>query len=138
MLSPTAVVSVFVTGRRLDQLRAEAGQFFRLQFQAPGLRWAANPYSLSAPPALPLPAVHREGPGRAQCGGRPAGTLASLTLVGRRLARTDAWATAAFAMGPDRALAWAGEQPGIEALAVLPDGSRRWTPGLPAHLAPAQ
>jgi ferredoxin-NADP reductase/DMSO/TMAO reductase YedYZ heme-binding membrane subunit len=44
------VVSVFVTGRRLDELRAEAGQFFRLQFQAPGLRWAANPYSLSAPP----------------------------------------------------------------------------------------
>ncbi|MCX5208230.1 ferredoxin reductase family protein [Kitasatospora sp. NBC_00240] len=44
------VVSLFVTGERLDQLGAEAGQFFRLQFQAPGLRWAANPYSLSAPP----------------------------------------------------------------------------------------
>ena len=44
------VVSVFVTGRRLDALRAEPGQFFRLQFQAPGLRWSANPYSLSAPP----------------------------------------------------------------------------------------
>jgi ferredoxin-NADP reductase/DMSO/TMAO reductase YedYZ heme-binding membrane subunit len=44
------VVSVFVTGQRLDGLRAEAGQFFRLQFQAPGLRWSANPYSLSAPP----------------------------------------------------------------------------------------
>ncbi|WP_354639365.1 ferredoxin reductase family protein [Kitasatospora camelliae] len=44
------VVSLFLTGRRLDELHAEAGQFFRLQFQAPGLRWAANPYSLSAPP----------------------------------------------------------------------------------------
>ncbi|MER5640083.1 ferric reductase-like transmembrane domain-containing protein [Kitasatospora sp. NPDC002227] len=44
------VVSVFLTGRRLDELHAEAGQFFRLQFQTPGLRWAANPYSLSAPP----------------------------------------------------------------------------------------
>ncbi|GAA2999135.1 ferredoxin reductase family protein [Kitasatospora albolonga] len=44
------VVSLFLTGRRLDRLRAEPGQFFRLQFQAPGLRWAANPYSLSAPP----------------------------------------------------------------------------------------
>ncbi|MFJ1709339.1 ferric reductase-like transmembrane domain-containing protein [Kitasatospora sp. NPDC088346] len=44
------VVSVFLTGRRLTELRAEPGQFFRLQFQAPGLRWAANPYSLSAPP----------------------------------------------------------------------------------------
>ncbi|MFD0410051.1 ferric reductase-like transmembrane domain-containing protein [Kitasatospora sp. NPDC127116] len=44
------VVSLFLRGRRLDELRAEPGQFFRLQFQAPGLRWAANPYSLSAPP----------------------------------------------------------------------------------------
>ncbi|WP_457028547.1 ferredoxin reductase family protein [Kitasatospora sp. P5_F3] len=44
------VVSLFVTGEHLDRLGAEAGQFFRLQFQAPGLRWAANPYSLSAPP----------------------------------------------------------------------------------------
>ncbi|MFJ8627910.1 ferric reductase-like transmembrane domain-containing protein [Kitasatospora sp. NPDC093550] len=44
------VVSLFLTGHRLDELRAEPGQFFRLQFQAPGLRWAANPYSLSAPP----------------------------------------------------------------------------------------
>ncbi|MFE6054465.1 ferric reductase-like transmembrane domain-containing protein [Kitasatospora sp. NPDC056446] len=44
------VVSLFLTGQRLDELRAEPGQFFRLQFQAPGLRWAANPYSLSAPP----------------------------------------------------------------------------------------
>lgn len=44
------VVSLFLTGRRLDELRAEPGQFFRLQFQTPGLRWAANPYSLSAPP----------------------------------------------------------------------------------------
>ncbi len=44
------VVSVYLTGRRLSELRAEPGQFFRLQFQAPGLRWAANPYSMSAPP----------------------------------------------------------------------------------------
>ncbi|MFG2822347.1 ferric reductase-like transmembrane domain-containing protein [Kitasatospora sp. NPDC048365] len=44
------VVSLFLTGQRLESLRAEPGQFFRLQFQAPGLRWAANPYSLSAPP----------------------------------------------------------------------------------------
>ncbi|MFF3110955.1 ferric reductase-like transmembrane domain-containing protein [Kitasatospora sp. NPDC057904] len=44
------VVSLFLTGERLDELGAEAGQFFRLQFQAPGLRLAANPYSLSAPP----------------------------------------------------------------------------------------
>ncbi|WP_377272625.1 ferric reductase-like transmembrane domain-containing protein [Peterkaempfera sp. SMS 1(5)a] len=43
------VVSVFLTGRHLEELRAEPGQFFRLQFLVPGLRWAANPYSLSAP-----------------------------------------------------------------------------------------
>ncbi|MBS2965742.1 ferric reductase-like transmembrane domain-containing protein [Actinocrinis puniceicyclus] len=42
------VVSVVLTGEHLDDLRAEAGQFFRLQFQTKGLRWAANPYSLSA------------------------------------------------------------------------------------------
>ncbi|MFD7733892.1 ferric reductase-like transmembrane domain-containing protein, partial [Kitasatospora phosalacinea] len=44
------VVSVFLTGRHLEELRAEPGQFFRLQFLTPQLRWAANPYSLSAPP----------------------------------------------------------------------------------------
>ncbi|MEV4557444.1 ferric reductase-like transmembrane domain-containing protein [Kitasatospora sp. NPDC049285] len=44
------VVSVFLTGRHLADLRAEPGQFFRLQFLTPQLRWAANPYSLSAPP----------------------------------------------------------------------------------------
>ncbi|WP_055586786.1 ferredoxin reductase family protein [Peterkaempfera griseoplana] len=43
------VVSVFLTGRHLEELKAEPGQFFRLQFMVPGLRWAANPYSLSAP-----------------------------------------------------------------------------------------
>ncbi|RAG86363.1 ferric reductase [Streptacidiphilus pinicola] len=43
-------VSLFLTGRHLDELGAEAGQFFRLQFLAKGLRFAANPYSLSAPP----------------------------------------------------------------------------------------
>lgn len=72
--------------------------------------------------------------------GRPARALASLTLVadaGTGLARTDAWTTAAFAMGPARALEWVRRRPGVEALAVLPDGSKRWTPGLPAHLPPA-
>jgi ferredoxin-NADP reductase/DMSO/TMAO reductase YedYZ heme-binding membrane subunit len=46
------VVSVLVTGRRLDQLaaRTRPGQFFRWRFLAPGLAWSANPYSLSAPP----------------------------------------------------------------------------------------
>ncbi|MEV5571643.1 ferric reductase-like transmembrane domain-containing protein [Spirillospora sp. NPDC052269] len=43
------VVSVYVTGHRLDDLAARPGQFFRWRFLAPGMWWAANPYSLSAP-----------------------------------------------------------------------------------------
>src|SRR4051812_33306282 len=37
------VVSVFVTGRHLEELNAESGQFFRWRFLARGLWWAANP-----------------------------------------------------------------------------------------------
>ncbi|KIF05700.1 ferric reductase [Streptomyces sp. RSD-27] len=44
------VVSVLVTGDRLDELAALPGQFLRWRFLAPGLWWTANPYSLSAPP----------------------------------------------------------------------------------------
>ncbi|WP_311922159.1 ferredoxin reductase family protein [Microbispora sp. H10836] len=44
------VVSVYVTGRRLDRLRAEPGQFFRWRFLTRDLWWSPNPYSLSAPP----------------------------------------------------------------------------------------
>ncbi|MEW1836987.1 ferredoxin reductase family protein [Nonomuraea angiospora] len=44
------VISIQVTGRRLERLRAEPGQFFRWRFLARGLWWSANPYSLSAPP----------------------------------------------------------------------------------------
>jgi predicted ferric reductase len=42
--------SVWLSGRDLDRLRAEPGQFFRWRFLARGMWWAANPYSLSAPP----------------------------------------------------------------------------------------
>ncbi|MFI2609568.1 hypothetical protein [Kitasatospora sp. NPDC018619] len=41
---------------------------------------------------------------------------------------------AAFATGADRALAWVARRPGVEALAVLPEGTKRRTPGLPEHL----
>jgi predicted ferric reductase len=44
------VVSVYITGRKLESLHAEAGQFFRWRFLARGMWWAANPYSLSAAP----------------------------------------------------------------------------------------
>ncbi|PKK15028.1 ferric reductase-like transmembrane domain-containing protein [Thermomonospora sp. CIF 1] len=45
------VVSVYLTGAHLEELRAEPGQFFRWRFWAPGLWWTASPYSLSAPPS---------------------------------------------------------------------------------------
>jgi predicted ferric reductase len=44
------VVSVYLGGRDLTALGAEAGQFFRWRFLTRTLWWAANPYSLSAPP----------------------------------------------------------------------------------------
>ncbi|MFS8197612.1 ferric reductase-like transmembrane domain-containing protein [Streptomyces sp. CWNU-52B] len=43
------VVSVHLTGRHLDELGGEPGQFLRWRFLACGLWWTANPYSLSAP-----------------------------------------------------------------------------------------
>ncbi|MCX4231909.1 ferredoxin reductase family protein [Streptomyces ortus] len=43
------VVSVHLTGKHLDELGGEPGQFLRWRFLARGLWWTANPYSLSAP-----------------------------------------------------------------------------------------
>jgi len=60
--------------------------------------------------------------------------LASLTVVGAGITRADVWATAGFAMGPD-CLTRIEAVDGLEALAVLPDGSRRWTSGFPAYVA---
>ncbi|MFF5588159.1 FAD:protein FMN transferase [Streptomyces hygroscopicus] len=62
--------------------------------------------------------------------GRPATGLLSLTLTGRHLTRTDAYATAAFAMGAG-ARAWAGALDGHEALGVTPSGEIWRTPGFP-------
>ena len=42
-------VSVLIAGQRLDELRADPGQFFRVRFLTKQLWWASNPYSLSAP-----------------------------------------------------------------------------------------
>ncbi len=44
------VVSVYIGGHHLDELRTEPGQFFRWRFLTRDLWWAANPYSLSAAP----------------------------------------------------------------------------------------
>ena len=45
------IVSVFITGRNLDRLRAEPGQFFRWRFLTRDLWWQSHPYSLSAMPS---------------------------------------------------------------------------------------
>lgn len=44
------VVSVYVSGRNLDALRAEGGQFFQWRFLTRDWWWQAHPYSLSAGP----------------------------------------------------------------------------------------
>jgi len=44
------IVSLYLSGSGLEELRAEPGQFFRWRFLARGMWWAANPYSLSAVP----------------------------------------------------------------------------------------
>jgi thiamine biosynthesis lipoprotein len=68
--------------------------------------------------------------------GRAAIELASVTVVGPELVATDAYATAALAMGAG-ARAWLGEltaRTGHDAYVVDADGSTWWTPGFP--LAP--
>jgi thiamine biosynthesis lipoprotein len=68
--------------------------------------------------------------------GQPAADLASLTVVGARLAATDAYATAAFAMGP-AAREWVESLDGYEAFAVTPSGQVWQTSGFRAFLASA-
>jgi ferredoxin-NADP reductase len=43
------VVSIYVTGRDLDQIQAQAGQYFRWRFFTPESWWRTHPFSLSAP-----------------------------------------------------------------------------------------
>ncbi|WP_063795907.1 FAD:protein FMN transferase [Peterkaempfera griseoplana] len=68
--------------------------------------------------------------------GEPAGALASLTVVARSLTEADVWATAGFAMGPE-CLRVLEDRPGLEALAVLPDGTVRGTSRFPLLAAAA-
>jgi predicted ferric reductase len=44
------IVSVLISGREFDHLRAEPGQFFRWRFLTRDLWWQSHPYSLSAMP----------------------------------------------------------------------------------------
>lgn len=41
---------MLISGRKLHRMGAEAGQFFRWRFLAPGMRFSSHPYSLSAAP----------------------------------------------------------------------------------------
>jgi predicted ferric reductase len=47
------VVSVILTGRRLDKLPVSGGQFLSWRFLTPEMWWQAHPYSLSALPQPP-------------------------------------------------------------------------------------
>jgi predicted ferric reductase len=44
------MVSIYLGGRRLDRLDAEAGQYFRWRFLTAGCWWQSHPFSLSAAP----------------------------------------------------------------------------------------
>jgi predicted ferric reductase len=46
------VVSIEMTGRRLEQLAGTGGRFFVWRFLAPGLWWHSHPFSLSAEPLV--------------------------------------------------------------------------------------
>ncbi len=90
------IVSVYVTGRELERLRASAGQYFRWRFLAGDGWWKAHPFSLSAAPngeflRLTVKAVgdgsaevHRLTPGTAVVAEGPYGIF---TAQRRRLAR---------------------------------------------------
>lgn len=67
--------------------------------------------------------------------GKPPAGLASITMVGSRLAETDAYATAAFAMG-EAARDWAEGLDGYEAFAVTSAGRTWQTSGLARYLHP--
>lgn len=69
--------------------------------------------------------------------GRPASGLASLTVIGPSLALADAYATAAFAMGPALARAWTDSLDGYEAYAITSDRQTWQTPGFARHICPS-
>jgi thiamine biosynthesis lipoprotein len=62
---------------------------------------------------------------------RPPGGILSVTISGPELGTADAYATAAFAMGAQRATHWTARLRGYEALTILADGRVLSTPGFP-------
>ena len=69
--------------------------------------------------------------------GLPPAGLASITMVGPSLTLADAYATAAFAMGPARARAWTESLDGYEAFAITDSGDTWQTSAFAPHIAPA-
>jgi len=47
---PGGMISIYIRGRRLEDLDVRAGQYFRWRFLAWGCWWQAHPFSLSAAP----------------------------------------------------------------------------------------
>jgi FAD:protein FMN transferase len=63
--------------------------------------------------------------------GRPPAGILSVTIVGPELATADAYATAAFAMGPELAPHWTARLDGYEAMTILADETVFKTGGFP-------
>jgi len=68
--------------------------------------------------------------------GRPASGLASLTVVGPSLTLADAYATAAFAMGPAGARDWTESLENYEAFAITSEGDTWQTSRFARHICP--
>jgi thiamine biosynthesis lipoprotein len=66
--------------------------------------------------------------------GRLASGLASLTVIGPSLSLADAYATAAFAMGPRLARDWTESLDGYEAFAITSAGETWHTAGFTRHI----
>lgn len=60
--------------------------------------------------------------------GRPPSDLLSMTVVGPNLSEADAYATAAFAMGPE-GLTWIDSLPGYAGCMITAERRLVWTPG---------
>ncbi|NUH37787.1 FAD:protein FMN transferase [Streptomyces samsunensis] len=87
-------------------------------------------------------AVATSGPAERGChildphtGRPPAEGLASVTVIAAGLADADAWATAACAMGAERARPWLGRLPDAEAFVITADGSTWHTSGFARYAA---
>ena len=90
-------VTVVVSGRHLNELRAESGQFFRWRFLTRGLWWASSPYSLSAAPRQDLLRITVKEFGDHSCRARtPATRYADIR---RGTVRRDDGCAAATAQG---------------------------------------